>query len=103
MALLIKTIGEQGSRIEPVHPENGVNFTLEELQRYVGGYIEALRMKDGKIMWLNEDGKAMQLPVNYIANLIAHSLAHIAHNDCIVGDVLIANATESGDGEPEAA
>lgn len=103
MALLIRAIGPKGSRVETVHPTNKETFTLEELQGFVGGYIEALRMDTGQMMFLNEDGKSMGLPFNLIADLLAHDLTGIASHDSIVGDVLIASLSECGEEEPEAA
>ena len=97
MALLIRAIGQKGSRVESVYPKDGRVFTLEELQAYVGGYVEALKLVNGFIMWLNEDGKAMRLPFNLIANQLAHDTTGIAHCDTIVGDVVIANYIESGE------
>ncbi|MBZ0201580.1 MAG: DUF3846 domain-containing protein [Ignavibacteria bacterium] len=41
-ALLIKSSGEKIS----ITPENGIIFSLKELQKHVGGYIEMLLTKD---------------------------------------------------------
>lgn len=84
-----------------VAPANGVRFTLEELQRYVGGYIEALPMRDGTIMWLNEEGKLNGLPYNPVADLMAHEGTGIAWSDGIVGNVLVASAAECSDAEDD--
>jgi len=97
MALWIKT----DSQTETVTPQNGTRFTLEELQNFVGGYIEPLTLKDGSIMWLNEEGKLNQLPYNPMANRIAHEQTGIAWDDGIVGNVLIATRAESGDEEED--
>lgn len=86
---------------EHVFPENGKSFTLEELQHFVGGYIEALKMNDGRIMWLNEEGKQDELPYNPVADLIAQKQTGIAWDDGIVGDVVIATKEESGEAGPE--
>lgn len=101
MAQLIKATGPIGARAAEVHPRNGRAFTLPELQRYVGGYIEALRLLGGKIMWLNEDGKSLNLPRNTVATSLAHAFSGIAETDYIVGDVVIATLEESGEGEDE--
>lgn len=88
---------------EPITPKDGKIFTLSELQELVGGYIEALQLTNGLIMWLNEDGKGMRLPANPVADLIAHHHCRIAFNDCIVGDVVLASREESGEADgPEA-
>lgn len=64
MAQLIKVTNLAG---ETVSPANGTAFTLEELQKIVGGYIEALYLHDGRIMFLNEDGKRLGLPLNLVS------------------------------------
>lgn len=101
MALLIKALAPKGSRVETVFPQNGKVFTLEELQKFVGGYIEALHLQDGQIMFLNEDGKSMGLPYNLIADQLAHDLTGIADWDRIVGDVIITTLAECNEPEPE--
>ena len=93
MATLIKATG----KTELVSPQNGKAFGLPELQAFVGGYIEALRLWDGRIMWINEDGKRKQLPMNLVASEIAWKCTGIAPDDCIVGNVLIASKQESGE------
>lgn len=75
-------------------PKNGKVFTLEELQQIVGGYIEILFFKDGRMMVLNEEGKLEGLPVNMEATRIAHENHLIWENDCIVGTVLLAEPGE---------
>lgn len=84
-----------------VTPANGRSFTLKEMQRYVGGYIEPLPLRDGRILWLNEEGKLDELPYNPVADQIAHEGTGIAWNDGIVGDVLIATREESGENDDE--
>ena len=99
MALWIKANGDTAT----VKPENGKAFTLPEMQKFVGGYIEALRLENppGGILWLNEDGKRLELHYNYIADLIAKTHTGIARDDHIVGDCLFAGEEESGEGEEE--
>ena len=50
MAWWMKTTGETTE----VKPGNGQAFTLEEMQKLVGGYVEALKLDTGEIMWLND-------------------------------------------------
>ncbi len=38
--------------------------SLEEAQQLVGGYVEMVRLPDGKQMLVNEDGRSMDLPLN---------------------------------------
>jgi len=73
--------------------EQGKHFTLEELQAFVGGYVELVRTPAGRYLVLNEDGKQLGLPPNTRATAIARS-AGIMPNDIVVGDVLWVTATE---------
>ena len=84
MAQLIKANGETSK----VLPGNGKVFTLQELQSFVGGYIE-FRHIDGEIMVMNEEGKLMGLPNNDEATNVLMELKAIASDDYVVGDVLI--------------
>ena len=85
----------------PVTPANGKTFTLQELQGYVGGYIEALYLATGAIMWLNEDGKRLSLPYNPIADRIAAEHSRMPWSDYIVGNVLIATRAETQNKDEE--
>jgi hypothetical protein len=89
MAQLIKANGETSK----VLPGNGKVFTLQELQSFVGGYIE-FRHIDGEIMVMNEEGKLMGLPNNNEATNVLMELKAIASDDYVVGDVLICNLRE---------
>jgi Domain of unknown function (DUF3846) len=101
VAYLIKTSGE----VQEVRPANGSAFTLEELQAFVGGYIEIvyalrtgkfpafkLKINPGDIMVINEEGKIKYLT----SNSIACTLYKYAGYDTIVGDVVVGNQTELG-------
>jgi hypothetical protein len=88
MAVLITSDGVETI----VKPANG-QFTLEELQGFVGGWIELIRTNDGRQMWLNEEGKLNRLPLNWKATLLTRGIVN--DNDVIVGDVLITNPAEN--------
>ena len=83
MATLIKS---DGTIIE-VEPKNDTDFNLEELQQYVGGYIELLTLINFRYMVVNEEGKLNGLPLNAKASAIYRF-------DTIVGDVLICKVEE---------
>ena len=75
--------------VEVVDPENGNDFSLEELKSYVGGYIEALYGAGHDVyMILNEEGKLKDLPVNPLATEIFRT-DFGGGQDYIVGDVII--------------
>ena len=65
------TIVYPDGREEPTEPANGVNFSLEELQRVVQGYIEIIPCKDGRIMVCNEESKMLGLDRNQKATDLA--------------------------------
>jgi hypothetical protein len=81
MATLITTTGE----VREVQPTNAKTFSLEELQAFVGGYIEEVRL-NGQIMFVNEEGLLDGLKANRIASLEARRT--------IVGDVVICRDEE---------
>ena len=70
-------------------PKNGRTFELEEMQKIVGGYIELVRLNDGRIIVVNEDGLNLNLPVNIDATNILrrdHSTAQYIVGNAIVCD-----------------
>lgn len=87
MAHIIYTNG----LVQEINPDNKHDFSLEELQRIVHGYIELIHLPKNRLMIINEDGKFEGLPVNILATreILSHGF-----NDVIVGDVLICNSDE---------
>lgn len=57
------------------------SFTLEQLQKVVGGFIEIVHLNDKVIMVVNEEGLCNGLPLNFHASRVARQP--------IVGDVLV--------------
>lgn len=86
-----------GSSAE-ISPKSGRAFSIEELHAAVAGYIEIIRIPDGRLMILNEDGKQLQLRPNWQATALAR--AWLLPGDVIVGNVVLANDIEAGN-EPE--
>ena len=77
-AQLLKTDGT----VTDVEPKNGKKFSLEELQAFVGGYIEiAYPPHKSKVLVVNEEGRLIGLPVNEAASAIYK-------REPIVGDAL---------------
>jgi len=88
MAKLMKANGE----VIEVHPkESGKTFSLQELQGFVGGFIECLFLPNKKqVIVVNEDGKLLGLPFNTIATeALALAFSPVPINDFIVGDALL--------------
>lgn len=71
-----------------VFPANGTDFTLEELQGFVGGYIEIIDITDKVIMVVNEEGKGALEP-NGMATVLAKAHGAIFPHDYIAGDALM--------------
>ena len=93
MALLIKA--RPGLFVRVV-PDNGRAFSLLELQRFVGGYIEIVRMRGrNRLIVLNEDGKRLQLPTNELATRLLHHAGGSLF-DWVVGDVILGTLAELG-------
>lgn len=76
-----------------VQPKNGSDFSLEELQDFVEGYIEVVRLKDDKIMVVNEEGKLNGLPFNVGATL-AYNEGTGRYDDIILGNALVCKKEE---------
>jgi hypothetical protein len=93
----VATIIPARGHLFDVQPANGRAFTLADLQKIVGGYIEALRAPDGRLMFLNEDGKRLRLPLNPTATYLLRGRLRV--DDYIVGDVVLCNAIEAGEGD----
>lgn len=69
-------------------PANGRDFTLEELQKSVGGYIEIIDLTDKSIMIVNEEGKGALYP-NMMATVIAKACHAIFPHDYIAGNAVM--------------
>lgn len=83
-----RIIKSDGIEIE-ILPENGKDFSLEEMQKIVGGYVEIIGCNDQNFVCiLNEEGKIQELPLNEKATALVNKI--IAPDDFIVGDVLVA-------------
>ena len=70
MAVLVKPDGSYGI----VSPKKGEKFTLEELQEFVGGYIEITPSKiEGTVLVVNEEGLLNNLPYNHKSSLLSQA------------------------------
>lgn len=88
MAVIYKANGEH----QEVFPENGKDFKLEELQKIVGGLIDAIGIGGDQIMVFNDEGKLIRLPYNQAATELFRK--HYDTDDFIVGDVLVCKDSE---------
>jgi Domain of unknown function (DUF3846) len=85
-----KWIKTDGTMTE-VEPKNGTDFQLDELQKFVGGYIEVVYppSQHGAVMIVNEEGKLRHLPINKLA-----TASYYPNQDVIVGDVLLCHTSQ---------
>ena len=67
-----------------VDPANGKDFSLEELNEFVDGYIEILHIGD-KLLVCNEEGKLKNLQYNATATCLINAAGI---KDYIVGNAL---------------
>jgi len=81
MATLIKSDGTE----EAVEFRKG-SLKLEQWQKLVGGYVQHVRLGNGKILLCDEDGKMKQKPINLKASEL--------WTDTVVGDVLVCTYKE---------
>ena len=88
MARLFKTNGD----VLGVSPENGVEFTLEELQSIVGGGIEVVHLSSGELMVIDEDHLKKGRRLNGAATYLYER--GTGCNDMIHGDALICEEGE---------
>jgi hypothetical protein len=78
--IIVKRVGQ-----EPV-VESRDEITLEVMKEIVGGHIELLRLPHGIDLWLNEEGKIIELEPNIVLG-----------SEVIVGDVFLSGSTLDGD------
>lgn len=95
-AKLIKQTGQ----VIPIQPNNGRNFTLQELQTLVGGKIQIIEPPNstGAIMVVNEHGKSIsRMQKNIFATLAWQQFCEPSSPralDDIVGDVVLCHTTQ---------
>ena len=75
---------------EDYTPKNGKTFELTEMQEIVGGYVEPIRLNDGRIIIVDEDGKSKGKAVNIPATNILRR-DHFT-TDYIVGTAIVCDA-----------
>jgi len=81
-------------KIRKVTPANGKTFGLQELQSFVGGYIQVVPTvgQSGAMMVINERGKLEELPVNVIASSVWSEV--VGEADYIVGPALLCHRSQ---------
>lgn len=82
-----------------VVPQNRKKFTLEEMQKFVGGYIEIVRPpgRSDALLVVDEDGKSKNLPFNPLATKMWQEgceAGSMRADDPIVGTVLLCHESQ---------
>lgn len=75
------------------------NTGLMSMQDAVGGYIEHVAINSEVSMFVNEEGRLLELPINHFATLVFAS-AYQTH-DTIHGDVVFTGATDDEGNETD--
>ena len=75
---------------EDYTPKNGKTFELTEMQEIVGGYVEPIRLNDGRMIIVDEDGKSKGKAVNIPATNILRRDHYTT--DYIVGTAIVCDA-----------
>jgi hypothetical protein len=70
---------------------------LSILQAEVGGYVEAITMPSGRIMWVNEEGLMKGLPLNRLATTLLHRLGAVTSVRILGNAVITGPADSNGD------
>ena len=75
---------------EDYTPKNGKTFGLTEMQEIIGGYIEPIRLNDGRMIIVDEEGKSKDKAVNIPATNILRRDHYTT--DYIVGNAIVCDA-----------
>jgi len=91
----VAIIKSEGSQLEV---KLDFSHTLENMQEVVGGYIEAITIREDSIgrritVWINEEGKLINLPPNFA--IIDEESGRLL--DVVMGDVLITSCDVEGE------
>ena len=74
-----------------IRPANGRHFTLEEMQKTVGGRIEIIPLEreglDDRLLVIHEEGKLISLPLNLLATI--EWIRYYDETDYVSGDAII--------------
>ena len=75
---------------EDYTPKNGKTFALTEMQEIIGGYVEPIRLNDGRVIIVDEEGKSKNKAVNIPATNILRRDHYTT--DYIVGTAIVCDA-----------
>jgi len=89
------TLVHPSGKLEAVTPKNDTAFTTDEIHELVGGYLECVRLRDGRLMWIDEEGKVKGKQPNMVATFLA--LDVLQRGDVTVGTAVITTLQEAGE------
>ena len=64
-------------------------LTLEDAQNFIGGYVERVKLIDGRRMLVDEDGKLKKLPINKEATDILNKSGTYPFMYNVLGNVIV--------------
>lgn len=108
-AVLYKVNEDGSEEALLITPANGESFTLEELQGFVEGNgsntIQYLPLPDGRVMFANDNGRLVGLPVNGLASkawreAFPEDQYQMNRGDMtIVGNAVVCSSKQAGEEE----
>lgn len=63
------------------------NSRYEKIKDFIGGWLDAVNIGNLGYMYINEDGKSLNLPINHMATAIYNAFTGIS--DVIVGNAIL--------------
>jgi len=81
-------------------PGRGGTFTVAELEHFVGGYLKAIGLDDGRVMFVNEDGNRDGLAVNATATELV-AMSGLAPGVSILGPAIVCTRAEIAEDNEE--
>lgn len=91
MAKLLKPDGTE----QELTPGDNGKFTLEQMQKHVGGYVQLIKLNGNERLVVDEDGLPKNLPVNEEATTLLQSYS-ATPTVKLVGNVLFGTRKEFG-------
>jgi len=100
MAVLFRADGTRAT----LTPASPAGFSLSQLQALIGGYLEMLPLPSppslppgGRlVLFLDEEGKLKDRPLNVDATALAHAYDALSLYDYLAGDVLMVTVLHPG-------
>lgn len=79
---------------EPTVTFSEIDGSLERMQKIVGGWIEPIQLPNGCLMYVNEEGRILDLPKNPLASVFCAVSGR--PYDHIYGNAIVLGVDEEG-------